>query len=63
MAEQTWTITDLDGSNPRVVTLAQFRADIDARKLAAKPISDAWRRGDLAGVETAQNAVRKQFQK
>jgi hypothetical protein len=61
--EQTWTITDIDGRNPRIVTLSQFRAEMDARKEAAKPIAAGWRRGDIAGVETAQTAFRAQFSK
>jgi len=56
--ERTWKITDADGSNRRRVTLAEFRADMDARKAAAKPIMDAWMRGDKAGVLAAQAAMR-----
>jgi hypothetical protein len=47
----------------RTVTLAQFRAEIDARKAAAAPIMDAWRRGDLKACEVAQAAMRKRFPK
>ena len=33
--ERTWQITDIDGKNPRTVTLAQYRAEIDAAKAKA----------------------------
>jgi hypothetical protein len=35
MSERTWEITDLDGSNRRTVTLAQYRAEIDAARIEA----------------------------
>ncbi len=57
--ERTWTITDANGT--RRVTLAQFRAEIDARAKAAQPIVDAFRRNDMAGVEAAQVEIRKRF--
>lgn len=57
--ERTWEITDANGK--RSVTLAQFRAEVDARKAAAAPIMDAWRRGDINGCAKAQAAMRKQF--
>jgi hypothetical protein len=38
---RTWTIRDLDGSNPRTVTLAQFLADNRAKADAAKAIHAA----------------------
>ena len=34
--EKAWTITDADGSNARQVTLAQFRAEIEAAKKSAE---------------------------
>ncbi len=37
-AEKTWTISDLDGSNRRVVTLAQYRAEVEAAKARAVAI-------------------------
>lgn len=55
---RTWEISDADG-NKRTVTLAQFRAEVDARKVLAKPIADAWRRGDLAACAKAQAAMRE----
>lgn len=61
--ERTWEIADIDGSNRRRVTLAEFMASHEARKAAAKPIMDAVRRGDLAGVATAQAAMRKRLAK
>lgn len=59
--ERTWTITDINGKNPRTVTLAQYMAAHNARKAAANPIMDAFRRGDLAACGVAQEAMRKQF--
>ena len=32
-APQTWEISDIDGSNKRVVTLKQYRAELDAAKI------------------------------
>lgn len=60
---RTWTISDIDGANKRSVTLAQFRAELDARKAMAAPISAAFRRGDIAACERAQSALRKVFPK
>lgn len=60
MNKRTWKIADIDGSNRREVTLAQFRAELDARKAAAAPIMDAWRSGDLNGVAKAQAAMTEQ---
>lgn len=56
---RTWEITDLDGSNRRTVTLAQYRAEIDRALALAAPIAAAWKRGDMAGVKTAQAAMRE----
>lgn len=39
--ERTWEITDLDGSNRRTVTLAQYRAELDAAKIKAMAIFNA----------------------
>ena len=33
--QRKWEISDLDGSNKRIVTLAQFRAELDAAEKAA----------------------------
>jgi hypothetical protein len=33
--ERTWKIADIDGSNERTVTLAQYRAEIEAAKKLA----------------------------
>jgi hypothetical protein len=57
--ERTWKITDVKGT--RMVTLAEFRAEIEARKAAAAPIMDAWRKGDMHGVQSAQAEMRKRF--
>jgi hypothetical protein len=51
----------IDGKNPRRVTLAEFRAEIEARKAAAAPIMDALRRNDITGCAAAQATFRKQF--
>lgn len=59
-AERTWEITNRDGTK-QTVTLAQYRAIIDERKVAAAPLMDAVRRGDLAGFAAAQKAFRKQI--
>jgi hypothetical protein len=37
-AERTWEISDIDGTNRRRVTLAQFRAELDAAKTKAEAI-------------------------
>ncbi len=39
--ERTWEISDLDGSNKRTVTLAQYRTELDAAKLKALAIHAA----------------------
>jgi hypothetical protein len=57
--ERTWEISDIDGKNKRTVTLAQLRAEIDARKAAAAPIIAAWRTGDIKATAAAQAAFRK----
>lgn len=36
--ERTWEISDIDGSNKRTVTLAQFLADNEAKKAKASTI-------------------------
>jgi len=59
--ERTYEISDIDGSNKRTVTLAQFKAAHEARKAAAAPIMEAIRRGDLAGAAKAQAAMRAKF--
>lgn len=61
MTERTWQIADIDGRNKRTVTLAQYRSELDARKAMAAKVMDAVRRGDLAGCEAAQAAMRKRF--
>ena len=34
--ERTWQISDIDGKNRRTVTLAQYRAEIEAAKIVAR---------------------------
>ena len=60
MAKKFW-IDDLDGfdnGGRRQVTAAELRAEIDAAIAKCQPVVDAVRRGDLAGVEAAQKALR-----
>lgn len=38
MAEKIWIIRDIDGKNPWNVTLAQYRAEVDAAKAKAMEI-------------------------
>lgn len=38
---KTWIITDLDGSNRRRVTLAQYRVEVEAAKRRAEAIHAA----------------------
>ncbi len=59
--ERTWEISDIDGSNKRTITLAQYRAELDARKPYTAAIMAAVRSGDLKAVSAAQAAMRKQF--
>lgn len=59
--ERTWEISDIDGRNKRTVTLAQFWAELDARKPYAAAIMAATLRGDLAGCAKAQAAMRARF--
>jgi hypothetical protein len=41
VTERTWEISDIDGSNKRTVTLAQYRAEVDAAKKRAEAIHAA----------------------
>jgi hypothetical protein len=59
--ERTWEISDIDGRNKRTVTLAQFRAELEARKPHAAAIMDAVLAGDLTGCAKAQAAMRARF--
>jgi hypothetical protein len=58
-AERTWEISDLDGSNKRTVTLAQYKAELAAAKAAVAPIVAAFKRGDMAGMAAAQASLWK----
>lgn len=58
MIERTWTITDPDGSNARTVTLAQYRAELEASRRLVAPVVDAIRSGDLKACGDAQQAIR-----
>lgn len=61
MTELTWEISDIDGKNKRTVTLAQFRAEIDARKAMSVLIMTAIRAGDIKACADAQAAMRRRF--
>lgn len=60
MSDRTFTISDIDGKNRRTVTLAQFRAELDAAHAAAAPVAEALRRGDLNACAKAQEECRRQ---
>lgn len=62
-AERTWEIKVWEGGKwkPLTVTLAQYRAYLDERAAMAKPIMDAFRRGDIEACGAAQVAMRKRF--
>ena len=36
MTERKWTIRNIDGTNPREVTLAEFRAELERDKANAR---------------------------
>ncbi|TPK42273.1 MULTISPECIES: hypothetical protein [unclassified Mesorhizobium] len=59
MNATTYEIT-LDGTK-RTVTLAQFRAEIEARRAAAAPIIAALLAGDIEACAAAQSAMRAKF--
>jgi hypothetical protein len=59
--ERTWEISDLDGSNKRTVTLAQYRAELDARKVYTARIAAAVQTGNMKAVIAAQRAMRDAF--
>jgi hypothetical protein len=42
-APRVWEIYDIDGSNKRTVTLAQYRAEVDAAKVRAMAVFNASR--------------------
>lgn len=55
--ERTWEISDIDGTNKRTVTLAQYRAEIETAKQRVRPVVDAFRRGDRDGMAKAQSKL------
>ena len=61
MTEQTYEISDIDGKNKRRVTLAQYRAELDARKAAATLVMAAFRSNDIDACAKAQTTMRKRF--
>lgn len=56
---QTWEIEDANGK--RRVTLAEFRAELNARHAETRKIAAAWRSGDIKATEKAQAEFRKRF--
>lgn len=61
MTERTYEIRDIDGKNPRTVTLAQYRAELDARKVYTSRIMAAVRAGDITACAAAQAEMRIKF--
>lgn len=61
MTLPTYKISDIDSGNERSVTVAQYRAELNARKPYTAAISAAILRGDQAGVVAAQAAMRAKF--
>lgn len=61
--ERTWEIKEHKGGKwvARTVTLAQYKAEVAARREAGRPIMDALRQGGLASCELAQATFRAQF--
>ena len=57
--ERKWWIEDSRGR--RQITLAEYRADLDARHAMAQPIAAALRSGDLDACAKAQAAMRNAF--
>jgi hypothetical protein len=53
------TLDELTNEGKAVV--AKLLAEIAARRQAAQPIMDAWRRGDQDGIAKAQSAMRAKF--
>jgi hypothetical protein len=55
MTERTWEISDIDGRNKRTVTLAQYRAELDAAKVKAQAIFDRglveWRESEVLSAK------------
>ena len=56
--ERTWEISDIDGRNKRTVTLAQYRAELDAALKRVRPVVAAFARCDWRAMERAQAAFR-----
>jgi hypothetical protein len=61
MANDNRTFEIEDSKGRRRVTLAEFRADLDARKAAASLVMGAIRCGDIDGCTKAQAAMRAKF--
>ncbi len=58
---RTFPISNLDGSNKRRITKAQYRAELNERAVYAKAVMDAAKRGDMTAVAAAQAEMRKRF--
>lgn len=52
-----YEISDLDGSNKRTVTLAEYRAEVEAAKAKVAGAVAAVRRSDLNGYVAAVKAA------
>ena len=48
-------------AKPNSITLAELRADLDARRPYAKAVMEAFRRNDIAGCAEAQRIMREKF--
>jgi hypothetical protein len=59
MAERTFEIEDARGK--RTIALAEFKADIAARRTATQAVFNAARNRDLNACAAAQKAMRDQF--
>ncbi len=65
MTEQTFKIRAVLSNGKlgaeREITLAQYRAELDARRPYAKAVMDAFRRNDIAECGKAQRIMREKF--
>ena len=63
VTNRTFETSDLDGSNRRTITTAQYRAELDERAIYARAIMDAMVRKDLTACAAAQKVMRERFGK
>ena len=57
MTARTFQISRLDGTDKQTVTVAEYRAALDARKPYAAAIMAAVRRGDMVAAAKAQSPM------